>query len=206
MQIQASTVAAIALATLGLGRLDAQAVNACDAFAKVDLGSWSELQVTGGNADGARFRFAVVSKDQAKYWYEIRTTDKKGNVMVMQMLVPGFPFDGKDIDGMIMAKGNDQPMRMPGIMMGMMKKQMAGNPGMDHQRACAQAQVLGSEDVTVPSGTFHTVHLKDANGGEAWVSRDVPFGTVRAVTKNGEQFQLTGHGSDAQSSIKQPSH
>ena len=204
MPIQAATCTAIVFSVFALRGLEAQAVNPCDAFGKVDLGSWSELQVTGGDADGSKLRFAVVSKDQAKYWYEIRTTDKKGNVVVMQMLVPSFPFEGKDIDGMIMAKGNDQPMRMPGIMMGMMKKQMAANPGMDQQRACAQAQVVGSEDITVPAGAFHAVHLKDASGGEAWISRDVPFGTVRAVTKNGTQFQLTGHGTDAQSSIKQP--
>lgn len=203
MQIQATTVA-LALAAFPFGGLEAQQANPCEAFGRVDVGSWTELQVIGGNADGSKLRFAVVSKEQAKYWYEIRTIDKKGNTVVLQVLVPGFPFEGKDIDGMIMAKGTDQPMRVPGLMMGLMKKSMAANPGMDDQRGCAQVQVVGSEDITVPAGAFHTVHIKDADGGEAWLSGDVPFGIVRAVSKNGAQYQLLGHGTDAQSSIQQP--
>jgi hypothetical protein len=55
--------------------------------------------------------------------------------------------------------------------------------------------------VTVPAGSIKALHMKDSEGGEAWMSRDVPFGVVKAHLKEGEDLVLTGRGMDAKSSI-----
>jgi len=75
------------------------------------------------------------------------------------------------------------------------------NAAVDAARRCASAQVVGWESVTVPAGAIRALHLKNVDGGEAWVARDVPFGIVKARPKDGGEMVLTGRGRDAKSSI-----
>ena len=52
-------------------------------------------------------------------------------------------------------------------------------------------------------GTFETEHYRvtEPEPAEAWLSRDVPFGIVKMTGPDGVSMALTGHGTDAQSSI-----
>ena len=93
-------------------------------------------------------------------------------------------------------------MKLPEQMLATVSQRMAdNNPALLIAHRCATAQVVGWETVAVPAGSIKALHLKDSEGGEAWMSRDVPFGIVKAHSKDGENLVLTGRGMDAKSSI-----
>jgi hypothetical protein len=60
--------------------------------------------------------------------------------------------------------------------------------------------VVGWETVTVPGGSFRALHFRDEDD-EGWMSADLGFPLVRFVSKKNGTMELTGHGSDATSSI-----
>lgn len=54
----------------------------------------------------------------------------------------------------------------------------------------------------MPAGTIRALHLRDTeSGGDAWFAPQVPFGTVKVVTKDGFVMELVASGHDAKSSI-----
>ena len=151
-------------------------------------------------------RMAIVGQETANgtphYWYELKMSSQRGN-MIMQALVPGWPYDQGQIAGMIMKAGDRPAMRLPSQMIGMMSRRPGGSsPARDLLKECTSAEVVGTESVTVPAGTFDALHLHATAGQQAdvWVSPDVPFGLVRMKGADGE-MELTGKGTDATSSI-----
>lgn len=180
----------------------------CQASRKATVGQWASYQISGGPHNGATLRFAIVNTerrgDSTLYWFEVRTmspSDPSHN-SVMQMLVPSFDVEQSGIRSMVMKMGSEPAMKMPDQMIGMMGQRMGGhNPGLDIARRCLAAQVIGSETVTVPAGSFKALHLKGADGGEAWMSADIPFGIVKVLMKDNSTMLLSGKGMDAKSGI-----
>jgi hypothetical protein len=119
----------------------------------------------------------------------------------MQMLVPGPGARATSIHGMIVKVGSQPAMKLSPQMLGMMGSHMAqDNIALEFARQCATGRVVGPETVTVPAGSIPAIHVKSADSGEAWLAKDIPFGLVKAIGKQGT-LVLTGHGSDAKSSI-----
>jgi len=178
----------------------------CESTRKMSVGQWASYTVTGGKANGDQMRFAIVGTekrgDSTLYWFEIshKGADAAQNG-VMQMLVPNFDAQGGGIRGMIMKMGAQPAMRMPEQMISMMGQRSGQNPALEITRRCLAAQVIGTETVSVPAGSMSTLHLKGSDGGEAWMSSDVPFGIVKVITKDNATMVLTGRGMDAKSSI-----
>ena len=183
------------------------AAELCKSIGRVTVGQWSSYTMTGGKADGAKLRLAIVGQerrgDSTLYWLEISGNGgPSGKGGILQLLVPGFGVDATAIRGMIVKTAGQPAMKMPDQMVSMMGQNMGqNNEAVDVARRCASAQVVGWESVSVPAGSVRALHLKNVDGGEAWVARDVPFGIVKARPKDGGEMVLTGHGMDAKSSI-----
>ena len=180
----------------------------CQASRKATVGQWASYQINGGPHNGVTMRFAIVNTerrgDSTLYWFEVSTVSPNdaSRSGVMQMLVPSFDVERSGIRGLVMKMGSQPALKMPDQMIGMMGQRMGNhNPGLDMSRRCLAAQVIGSETVSVPAGSFKALHLKGADGGEAWMSADIPFGLVKVLMKDASTMVLTGKGMDAKSSI-----
>lgn len=179
----------------------------CRAASEAKIGQWASYDVSGGQADGSKLKFAIVGSerrgDTTLYWLEIAGSSAQNPSRngIMQMLVPGPGARATSIHGMIVKVGSQPALRMSPQMLGMMGSHMAqDNMAMEFARQCATGRVVGPETVTVPAGAIPAIHVQSADGGDAWLAKDIPFGLVKAVGKQGT-LVLTGHGSDAKSSI-----
>lgn len=185
------------------------AAELCTQLSNVTVGQWAEYRMTVpqmGN-DPVQMRMAVVGTEavngKAHHWHELKMAGRQGT-MIIQVLVPGYPYEVSDIAGMVMKAGDQPAMRMPDQMIGMMAQRAGAGSNMvrDAMKQCDGATVVGNERVTVPAGAFETVHLRAGEGGtDVWVARDMPFGVIQMRAANGESMVLLGHGTDATSSI-----
>jgi hypothetical protein len=158
---------------------------------KPSVGEGSEYQMTTkqGTMD---MEYAVVGKEtvdgQDGYWNEIRIKGGKGDGTIMKQLMVSSG-DNPGIKRMIVQPPGQQPMEMPmGMMSGMMHQQMkpSGQPSGD-KAAASMGEMVGTETITVPAGTFLCDHYKSKsdNGGDVWISTKVyPYGLMKAVTKD----------------------
>jgi hypothetical protein len=128
--------------------------------------------------------------------------DAPQGAMIVQTLVPGWPYDQAQIAGMIMKAGDQPAMQMSDQMIGMMASQAEKSPGERVIEDCESAERVGTESITVAAGTFDALHLRDTSEGNAdvWVSADIPFGMIRMESSEA-QMELVGHGDGATSSI-----
>jgi hypothetical protein len=179
----------------------------CRAADSAAVGQWASFNLTGGRSEGT-MRFAVVGSERAAdttlYWFEMSFTSvrESGHNAVVQILVPGVGARATSVHGMIMKVGGQPAMRFSAQMVRMMGDRLSSdNAALEMARRCSSAQVVGWESVTVPAGTLRALHIKTADGDDAWTSRDVPFGLVKVHAKDGTEIILTGRGADAKSSI-----
>lgn len=172
------------------------------------VGTWATYNWTGGRSDGNTIRVAVIGKETragtALYWYEMMMQNPKRSKdnMIMQMLVPGLTYDPNGIRGFVMKSGDQPAMRIPEQMVRMMAANMGPNMAADIARGCAEMEVVGWEQVTVPAGSFRALHLRHPSSGtEAWLQPTLGFPMVKAVMKDNGTMALAGQGTGAKSSI-----
>ncbi len=172
------------------------------------VGQWANYAWTGGRMDGGTMRFAIVGTEAQEgttyYWYEMTITDPKQGAKgktIIQLLVPGLDYPAGGLRAVVMKNGDDPATRMPDQVVRMMGGRIATNPTAEITRRCLEMDVVAWEDVAVPAGTFHALHLRHpGDQTEAWVRSELYFGVVKIVTKDGVMV-LTGHGSGAKPSI-----
>lgn len=172
------------------------------------VGQWAGYRWTGGRTDGTTIRFAVVGTEAYQgaphYWYEMQMNDpSKGDKgrTIIQMLVPSLAFQKGVVRGIVMKNGTEPAVRMPEQMVAMMGGRMAASVAAEMTRGCQEMEVVGWEEVTVPAGTFRALHVRHPRDKtEAWIRPELFFAMVK-VTMNDGAMVLTGHGSDARSSI-----
>lgn len=199
--LKKSVMLALAGLVIVAGGLQAQdRAKLCGAVGNATVGDWAEYEFTdSASGTSGSLRLAVVNRDGSDSWYEMKASTDQGEVLV-QMLVPGFPFTPEEVTEVIFKAPGQPPMRLPSQMLGMMKDQMSGNPMFDFAENCAAAEDLGKEKISVPAGSFDTFHIRNpADQGEAWISLDIPFGMIKA--ESDATVILTGYGDDAVSSI-----
>jgi hypothetical protein len=173
------------------------------------VGQWASYSWTGGRSDGTTMRFAIVGTEERAgtpyYWYEMTIVDPKRGAKgttIMQMLVPGLAYQAGGLRAMVMKSGTEPAMRMPEQMILMMGSRIAPNVAAEIARGCQEMDVVGWEQVTVPTGTLRALHFRHPREGtEAWVRPELYFGLVKVVMKDGSTMVLTGHGAGAKSSI-----
>lgn len=199
-----SAAAAIGLLAVPAGAQDIEKV--CTAIGGVGHGDWAEFKMEGPQAaQVSGVRFALVDRgNPQELWFELKAATAQGD-QVVQLQVPNFPFDGDDVSQGIVKAMQLPAMRMPEQMLGMMRQEMQSNPMLDIAEQCRTSELVGEEDVTTPAGSMKAWHLKVADGNDAWVSGEVPFGIVKGTSgeSGGDTMVLTGFGNDARSSISE---
>lgn len=191
-------------ATAGLALLSlaatANAVAQCpglENFKTPPAGSWAEYKTTNGS-----MRLAVLGSEGTGVRMEMAMTTKEGPAIV-QMVVPGYPYEMSGITEMVFQRPGTPAMRMPTQMLAMMRDRM---PKDMLAEACrnAHSNRVGEETITVPAGTFHTVHYHDAEKNtDVWLSNQLPFPMVQVKTGE-DTIVLTGSGAGAKSQITGP--
>lgn len=193
---------------IGVGPLSAQGVSdVCRALSDVTVGQWAEYRFTTAEEPVTMYSALVGTEDVGgveHYWHESKMESEDG-AMIMQMLVPGYPFNVDDVQRTVMKMGDQPAMEMPEQMRGMMQGQgMGEDPVKDVAERCDDLTEVGRESVTVPAGTFETLRLRyesDDFAGDMWVAPEVPFGMVKAALPDHEEILLVDHGTGATSSI-----
>ncbi len=203
------------IATLTIGFLTAPVVRAqtatdladvCKTVGDAKPGQWASFDATNDGSEAGKLRLAVVGServgDTTLYWFEVSFMGKDpGHSGVVQILNPSLAAGVAAPRGLIVKMGAQPAMKIPGPMATLMGKQAGQNTSaFDWAARCSGAHVVGWESVTVPAGTFRTLHVATDDGAEVWGSRDVPFGLVKTHGRQGD-MALTARGSDAKSSI-----
>ena len=162
-------------------------------------GGWSEYQ-----ADSGDFRLLYLGHETAGERIEMTATRTMRNGqaghMVMQVVVDGWPYEMTEAKEVVMQMGDNPPMKMSEQMLAMMRSRMPANREGLTREMCGRMAEVGTESVTVPAGTFRTTHYRDTQGGaDVWISQDVPFGMVKAVSAQGTiQLKAKGTGGASQ--------
>lgn len=189
-----STLALVAL--VGAAPLAGQAGTSCAARgAKLPAaGAWSEYKTAEGT-----MRMLYLGKESAGERLELSVNGSRG-AMVMQMVVPSYPYEMTQVKEMVMQRGTEPPMRMPEQMLSMMRGRMPNASTMSEE-SCGRMTEVGKERITVPAGTFQTTHYRDSTGGtDVWVAASVPFGAVKVVSRD-HTLELTGNGTGGTTKI-----
>ena len=162
-------------------------------------GSWAEYTTPDG-----KMRLALLGSEtrggKSLVRVEMAMTSREGP-MIMQLLVPGYPYEMSSIEDFVLKAGDRPAMRMSAQMLQMMSSRM---PKDQLAEFCRNAQMtrVGEESITVPAGTFQTIHYRDnSSGNDVWVSESIPFGLVKSKQTRGGEIVLSGRGSDARSQI-----
>ena len=181
-----------------------QQADACAAIAETEVGYWAEFDLSDiPDAEVSSLRFALIERPEEanNLWYEFSAQTNQGPV-VIQLDVPGWPFETEDVTGVIMKAAGQPAMRLPQQMISMMQQQMGPNPMVEFSEKCMASDYVGTESLEVPAGTFSAVHIKNADdGSEAWINPDVPFGIVKGTAPEGGVLLLREFGTDAKNSI-----
>ncbi len=181
----------------------------CRGNPRLKVGQWSSYHYVGGPADGSTMRMAIVASerqgDSTFLWYELTNENPRHadrGPTITQILVSGLGTADFSIHGMVMKAGTHKAMRYPDMMLQMMAGPIKKGVGGMIEQKCKKGaiQVVGWEAVTVPAGTFRALHFKDGDD-EGWVSLELGFPLVRFISKSAGTMELTGHGTDAKSSI-----
>jgi hypothetical protein len=99
----------------------------------------------------------------------------------------------------VMKVGTDPATKMSGMMMKMIRGQLAKNS--IFKDICTDATLVGKEKVSVPAGSFRANHYHSAKyETDSWVDAEVPFSMVKSVGKK-HNIALTETGTGAESSI-----
>jgi hypothetical protein len=150
------------------------------------VGAGAAYDMTSSDGKTQSIEFALVGKESVNgkdgYWMEwTMTSGRMGQMIMKTLIVPG----ATDAPTrMIMQMGGGQPMEMPS--QGRMGAQP--KPNTDIREG---GQDLGKESITLPAGTFSCEHYRSKDGGDYWISSQVPlFGMVKSVN-NGSTMVLT---------------
>lgn len=170
------------------------------------VGEFAELQFTNAADESMLIRFAVVGSEMSDggehYWIEVISAPPViGDNVIVQMLVPHYPFDNQDIEAYIVKMPGVPARKVPQDLLAQMGEQAQTGPSW--RQLCDSAEDLGSESVTVEAGTFETSHYRSGENkqDEFWVA-DVPFGMVKLIQAE-SRMELVRHGTDARSSLKE---
>ena len=203
-----SHVARIALALMGLlfaGDLYAQGTGGpCpNVYPEPQVGHFADVVFSNPQDERMPTRFAVVGEEKVNgvthYWIEVISVPPAvGAQVIVQMLVPFYPFENSDIAGYIVKMPGQSAQRVPVELLASLGDTDAGTNWEDQ---CATAVDLGVERITVPAGTFDARHYRAGGDTPTDVGfADVPFGMVKLFWSGG-RMELESYGADAKSSI-----
>ena len=206
MRMRVPTLGALTLLALAPITGHAQDLSSiCGTLQEQEAGSWAQYQISGSQGSGT-MRMALLSEGAGGTegtWFEM-SGDFNGQSAIIQILADDWPFEADDVREMVLKAAGQPAMRMPEAMMSRMRGQMTSPVG-DMAESCAQGELLGSESVEVPAGSFDAYKLKPSDVGQGtpdavWVSTDIPFGVIKSEGPD-RTMVLLDYGTDATSSI-----
>jgi hypothetical protein len=154
------------------------------------VGSGGAYQMESRGQGKQEIEYAVVGSETVEgktgHWLEF-VVKEGGEVSVIKQL---YVVANKElvIKRMIVQSGDEDPMEFPLRMMQMGGQQQP--PAKTDVRE--EAERVGVESIAVPAGTFSCEHWRAKDGtGDFWFSdKVVPFGIVKATTKDGSMTLL----------------
>lgn len=206
MRMRLPALGAMILIGFAAGTANAQDLSSiCATLQEQKAGSWAQYQISGSQGSGT-MRMALLSEGAGGTegtWFEM-SGDFNGQSAIIQILADEWPFEADDVREMVLKAAGQPAMRMPEAMMSRMRGQMTSPVG-DMAESCAQGELLGSESVEVPAGSFDAYKLKPSDVGQGtpdavWVATDIPFGVIKSEGPEGTMV-LLDYGTDATSSI-----
>jgi hypothetical protein len=169
------------------------------------VGTGATYDMVGKDGKHQMLTMAVVSKEDADgktgYWMEYLVNGEDGQQSVMQMLMVK---DGgsMSVAKMIVQAGGRGPMLISGQMMGMMAARGGAAPPAPKSDFTEGAEKVGNESLTTPGGTFDTMHWRNKNGDQAWLSPKAgPWSFVKSVSADGATMTLVKLVTDAKSHV-----
>lgn len=196
-----AVVVALSLAAVPVAGQDMAAL--CRETRTFTNGQWALYRGVGERNDTTTTRFAIVGTEGTRLWWEMSVTSsrrRQDGVMIMQALVSDLGTLQPRFHAMVIKSGDRPAQRMPDQMVQMMSSRMGTNLSTEAAKQCEQGQVIGTESITVPAGTFRALHVRMSES-ESWFAREIPFGMVRVKASNGGLMELVGYGRDAKSLI-----
>jgi hypothetical protein len=153
-----------------------------------EVGSGAAYERTTANGEKTQMEITVVGKEDVAgkpgYWMEMTFSNQKmmnGAQMVMKQLMT-VDGDGITSTRMIMQPPGQDPMEMDASMMGGGHGSKTTMPA----NIAEKAELVGTESITVPAGTFSCqhYHMKDGSG-DGWISDRVsPWSLVKSQDKD----------------------
>ena len=155
------------------------------------VGSGSEYVITSKGKDMDVATVALGKEDvdgSPGYWMEMRMTNAElGGEMVMKQLIVITPTES-GIKRMIMQQPGKPPMEFSGMMLSMFQQHQPPptTPAAGGGDKGGKGELVGTESVTVPAGTFSCQHYRSqGNNGpvDVWISMQVtPYGMVKMTS------------------------
>jgi len=203
--VSLAMVGVLGFAPSSLAAQDASQI--CAELAEYTIGQWAEYRVTAPGMEPGTLRLALVGEEEVDgtnhLWYEMQMGSQMGP-MVIQLLVPGYPYDGGEVKRAFLQMGPAPAAELPPETLAMMRQQAGGgNMSGGAIEDCERAENVGDEEVSVPAGSFDSVHLRTTEDAvyDMWVSPKVPFGVIKFVSPDRGDMVLTGSGLDAEPAI-----
>jgi hypothetical protein len=167
------------------------------------VGSGATYEMVGKDGKKTTLSIAIVNKDDSGgYWMEylIGSADNPQNVVQMLMVKDGGSLTPSKL---VIQQAGHPPMEISGAMMGMMASRGGANPTAASKADFTDgAEKMGNESVTTPAGTFDTLHWRNKEGGQVWISPKAgPWSFVKSVSADGSTMTLVKVVTDAKSHI-----
>ena len=176
----------------------------CERIAIIETGQWMLFGLSGQQGiDSMRIANVGDEKLDGKVYhrYEMQISSPQGS-LVSQTLTAGRIFDTSDVKEMVVQIPGMPIQRLTGEML---RTSLAMRPSQNQlitDEVCKSAESLGRETVKVPAGNIEALHIRTAEGHEAWITADVPGAMVKVVTNEGMTMMLVQYGTGAESTIK----
>jgi len=176
-------LAALALATPLAAQMFGPRVPTLSGIWHPVVGTGAAYEIT---KDGkkSQIELSIVGKEDVDgktgFWQEVVMTDSRTSQPLYAKTLVSVTDAGVTTMKMVMQMPGQPPMEMDGGMAGSRTSTALAN------NLAEKAEIVGTESVTVPAGTFSCTHYRMKDGtGDAWVSDKVsPWGLVKSQDKD----------------------
>jgi hypothetical protein len=150
------------------------------------VGTGAAYDMTSRDGKKTQMEMTVVGKEDVEgktaFWLEIAMVDQRTAAPLYLKNLMSVSDSGVTSMRMVMQMAGQDPMEMDMNVNPAGKRMQQTTPA----NIADKAEIIGTESVTVPAGTFSCTHFRMKDGtGEAWVSDKVgPWGLVKSQSKD----------------------
>lgn len=162
------------------------------------VGAGGTYEIVKASGEKTQMDIFIVGKESVggkdAYWVEMVMQDpKRGNAPFVMKSLSVYDGSSLEMSKAVIQLPGQNPMEMPMQMSGQTKRNIDIK---------SNGQVVGTESVTTPAGTFSAEHWRSNDGGDVWVSpKAPPYGLVKSTNKDGTSMTLVHEITDAKDRI-----